>query len=76
MDNKGFAEKQTSIETPNGTFIAEKPLNPKPKRPKRVDINVLKSKLQEHQNRELKKNMIVFISFLIGIGSVGLYLSI
>ena len=42
MDNKGFAGTQNNnIETPNDVSGAEKPL-----RPNRVDINVLKSKLQ------------------------------
>ena len=27
MNNKGFAEEQINIETPNGVNIAEKPLN-------------------------------------------------
>ena len=27
MENKGFTENETNIETPNGIAIAEKPLN-------------------------------------------------
>ena len=27
MENKGFADNQTNIETPNGVNVAEKPLN-------------------------------------------------
>ena len=39
MSNKGFAEIQTDIETPNGVNVTEKPLKTKQIRPHRVDIN-------------------------------------
>ena len=42
MNNKGFAETHTNIETPNDVGVAEKPLKTLKKR---VDINILKSKL-------------------------------
>ena len=37
MNNKGFAETRTSIETPNDVDVAEKPLKTLKKR---VDINL------------------------------------
>ena len=46
MSNKGFADTETSIETPNDIGEAEKPLKNGTKSG-RVDINVLKSKLQQ-----------------------------
>ena len=45
MTTKGFTDNQTSIETPNGIGVAEKPLKSKTITSNRVDINVLKSKL-------------------------------
>ena len=39
MNNKGFAETHTSIETPNDVDVAKKPLKTLKKR---VDINILK----------------------------------
>mgnify|MGYP001184609433 CR=1 FL=1 len=54
MENKGFADDQSSIETPNDASIAEKPLKSSPIRTNRVDINVLKSKLQETEDKECK----------------------
>ena len=45
MDNKGFTDNQNNIETPNDV-IAEKPLKSEQIKSNRVDINVLKSKLQ------------------------------
>ena len=47
MENKGFAEQQTNIKTHNSFVVAEKPLKNGKNTSKRVDINILKSKLQE-----------------------------
>ena len=43
---------------------------------KRVDINILKSKLQETEAKEFRKNLFIFLSFIVGLGSIGIYLSI
>ena len=76
MDNKGFADNQNNIETPNGVVIAEKPLKSKQIRPERVDINVLKSKLQESESKEFKKNLIILSTLVLGLGILGIYLSL
>ena len=60
MENKGFADNQNSIETPNDANITEKPLKNKQISSGRVDINVLKSKLQETESKELKKTFTYF----------------
>ena len=62
MENKGFADNQNSIETPNDAVMAEKPLDSKTntKLKERVDINVLKSKLKESESKEFKKNLYIF----------------
>ena len=71
MSNKGFAEVKTNIETPNDNSLTEKPL-----KSKRVDINILKSKLQEKETKQFKKN-IYTLTFLISIlGVLGIYLSL
>tara|TARA_A100001035_G_scaffold16800_1_gene11490 strand:- start:1454 stop:1684 length:231 start_codon:yes stop_codon:yes gene_type:complete len=75
MSNKGFAEIQTDIKTPNGVNVAEKPLKTDGKRIKRVDINILKSKLQETESKEFKKNLIILSSLILGLGILGIYLS-
>ena len=72
MNNKGFAETHTSIETPNDVDVAEKPLKTLKKR---VDINILKSKLEETEAKELKKNIFVLLLLIIGVGAFGIYLS-
>lgn len=72
MDNKGFAETHNSIETPNDVDVAEKPLKTLKKR---VDINILKSKLEETEAKELKKNIFILSLLIIGVGAFGIYLS-
>ena len=76
MSSKGFADKQTNIETPNDASIAEKPLKSDPIRTNRVDINVLKSKLQETEDKEFKKNVFVLSSLVLALGILGIYLSL
>ena len=72
MNNKGFAETRTNIETPNDVDVAEKPLKTLNKR---VDINILKSKLEETEAKELKKNIFILSFLIIGVGAFGIYLS-
>ena len=72
MNNKGFAEKHADIETPNDVDVAEKPLKTSKKR---VDINILKSKLEETEAKELKKNIFILSFLIIGVGAFGIYLS-
>ena len=72
MNNKGFAETHADIETPNDVDVAEKPLKTLTKR---VDINILKSKLEETKVKELKKNIFILSLLIIGVGSFGIYLS-
>ena len=76
MENKGFADNKSNIETPNDVAVAEKPLKPKQIKPERVDINVLKSKLQETESKEFKKNLVILTSLVLGLGVLGVYLSL
>ena len=75
MENKGFADNQTNIETPSDVGITEKPLKTDLKAPNRVDINVLKSKLQETESKENKKNIFIFTSLILALGFIGIYFS-
>ena len=76
MTTKGFADNDKNIETPNDVVIAEKPLKSKTITPNRVDINVLKSKLQESESKEFKKNVYILSSLVAGLGVLGIYLSL
>ena len=70
MKNKGFTDFETEIQTPNNFSEAEKPLKT------RVDINILKSKLQETESREFKKNLIILILLFTMLGVLGINLSL
>ena len=77
MENKGFADNKTNIETPNdGVVVAEKPLKPNKISSSRVDINVLKSKLQETESKEFKKNLYILTTLVLVLGIIGVYLSL
>ena len=77
MENKGFADNKTNIETPNdGVVVAKKPLKPNQIISSRVDINVLKSKLQESEDKVFKKNLYILSTLVLGLGILGVYLSL
>ena len=76
MSIKGFTDTNTNIETPNDISIAEKPFKSERKTSNRVDINVLKSKLQETESKEFKKNLYVLSTLILGLGILGIYLSL
>ena len=76
MNTKGFAETLTSIDTPNDISIAEKPLKNEKVNQKRVDINVLKSKLKAIEDKEFKKNIYILSTLVLGLGMLGIFLSL
>ena len=76
MTTKGFADNNTKIETPNDLGVAEKPLKKESISHQRVDINVLKSKLQETESKEFKKNLVILSSLILALGILGIYLSL
>ena len=76
MNNKGFADTSVNIETPNDVTETEKPLKSQQITPNRVDINVLKSKLQETESKEFKKNLYILTTLILGLGILGIYLSL
>ena len=77
MENKGFTDNKTNIETPSdGVIVTEKPLKNGRITSNRVDINVLKSKLQETESKEFKKNIYILSSLVLGLGILGIYLSL
>tara|TARA_Y100000992_G_C20832713_1_gene290092 strand:- start:94 stop:324 length:231 start_codon:yes stop_codon:yes gene_type:complete len=76
MTFKGFTEKTNNIETPSDIDVTEKPLNTKKISSGRVDINVLKSKLEAEQSKELRKNIFIFSFCVLLLGSIGIFLSL
>tara|TARA_B100000242_G_scaffold205894_1_gene149348 strand:- start:324 stop:554 length:231 start_codon:yes stop_codon:yes gene_type:complete len=76
MTSKGFTENSNNIETPKDIKITEKPLNSNKINSGRVDINVLKSKLEAEQGKEFRKNIFIFSLCVVLLGSIGIYLSL
>ena len=76
MTFKGFTEKTNNIETPSDIDVTEKPLNTKKISSGRVDINVLKSKLEAEQSKELRKNIFIFSFCVVLLASIGIFLSL
>lgn len=70
MKNEGSTNLNTKIEIPNDFSEAGEPFK------SRVDINVLKSKLQETESREFKKNLIILILLFTMLGVLGINLSL
>ena len=75
MSEKGFESEITLEKTPNFGVTEEKPLKISKKQSKKVDINVLKARAQEIENKESRKNISIFIFFLLMLGVFGIYLS-
>ena len=76
MTNKGFADTNANIETPNDIGMTEKPLKSNQITSNRVDINVLKSKLEAKESKEFKKNVYILSTLVAGLGALGVYLSL
>ena len=76
MTSKGFTENTENIETLKDVNASEKPLNPNKISSGRVDINVLKSKLEAEQSKELKKNIFIFSLCVLLLSSIGIFLSL
>ena len=75
MSEKGFESEITLDKTPHFGVTEEKPLKISKKQSKKVDINVLKARAQEIENKESRKNISIFIFFLLILGVFGIYLS-
>ncbi len=76
MNIKGFTGNTNDIETPSDINVSEKPLNSKKISSGRVDINVLKSKLEAEQSKEFRKNIFIFSFCVLLLGSIGIFLSL
>ena len=76
MVSRGFTDNQNSIETSNNVGLVEKSSKEDYVKVSRVDTNVLKSKLQKTQNKELKKNLILISLLIFGLISLAIFLSL
>ena len=76
MSKKGLETEVTFNETLDFSNNVDKPLKSEQIQTKKVDINVLKARAQEIQDKVNRKNIFIFIFFLLILGAVGIYLSI
>tara|TARA_B100001027_G_scaffold101634_1_gene69831 strand:- start:548 stop:778 length:231 start_codon:yes stop_codon:yes gene_type:complete len=76
MNFKGFRNKSSNDDTPNDVDVSEKPINSKKISSGRVDINILRSKLEAQQGKELRKNIFIFSFCVLLLGSIGIFLSL
>ena len=76
MNQKGLEANVSLKETPNFTDAADKPLKSVKIRPSKVDINVLKARAQKVEDKENRKNIIIFFVFLLFLAAIGTYLSV
>ena len=76
MSYKGLTESNNNIDNPNNSDVSQKRLNPKKISSGRVDINILKSKLDAEQSKEFRKNIFIFLFCVFLLGIIGVYLSL
>ena len=76
MNLKGSSNNINNFETPGDSNISEKPLVSEKTKSKRVDINILRSKLENQESKEFKKNLVIFVFCIFLLGSIGVYLSL
>tara|TARA_B100000767_G_C19643297_1_gene483510 strand:- start:352 stop:570 length:219 start_codon:yes stop_codon:yes gene_type:complete len=61
-----------TVKTPEVDANNKSPLSSE----KRVDINELKSRIQDKQSKETRQNLIIFTCLLLAFSTLGIYLSI
>ena len=75
MQFKGLKKKLGDVQISADKDVSEEALPKSGQKTQRVDINVLRSKLQESENRQFKKNLIILSTLLLTLGFLGIYLS-
>ena len=76
MSSKDITGNNNNIETLSNTVESKKTSISEKNKNKRVDINILKSKLEEQQSREFKKNLTIFSLCVFLLAAIGVYLSL
>ena len=76
MTVRGFTNLSNEIENSNDFSDAEKPIKIRRSSLNRVDINILKSKLQETESKEFKKNLLILIVLFTILAILGISFSL
>ena len=76
MKFKSSSNNLNNFKTSEDGNISQKSLDSKQIKSSRVDINILRSKLEHQESKEFKKNLIIFIFCIFLLVSIGVYLSL
>ena len=75
MESKRIIEKSSTNNTLHTNGDVKKAMETEYNQPIKVDINILKARAQEIQNKESRKNIFIFISSLTFLVMLAVYLS-
>ena len=76
MKFKSSSNNLNNFKTSEDGNISQKSLDSKQIKSSRVDINILRSKLEHQESKEFKKNLFIFIFCVLLLGIIGVYLSL
>tara|TARA_B100001057_G_C22464096_1_gene800033 strand:+ start:163 stop:393 length:231 start_codon:yes stop_codon:yes gene_type:complete len=76
MREKSVSNIDNNYEVQNESSINKIDSKSEPTKTKRVDINVLKSKLQEIESKTFKRNLSIFFTLILILAFLGIYLSL
>ena len=69
-------EKSNNVKISHDNIDFEKRSISEKNKSNRVDINILRSKLEEQESREFKKNLSIFSICVLLLATLGVYLSL
>ena len=75
MQIKSLKKKLDNDQTSLNKDVSEDAFLKSELKTSRVDINVLRLKLQEIENKQFRKNIIVLSALVLTLGFLGIYLS-
>tara|TARA_B100000989_G_C19293572_1_gene365407 strand:- start:265 stop:495 length:231 start_codon:yes stop_codon:yes gene_type:complete len=76
MRTKNFLEKNKNINSPHDNIDFKKSPILEKNKSNRVDITILRSKLEEKESREFKKNLSIFSLCALLLAALGIYFSL
>ena len=75
MEIKSLKKKLDDVQTSLNKDVSEDTISKSELKTPRVDINVLRLKLQEIESKQFKKNIIILSTLVLTLGFLGIYLS-
>ena len=75
MEIKSLKKKLDDVQTSLNKDVSEDTISKSEPKTPRVDINVLRLKLQETESKQFRKNIIILSTLVLTLGFLGIYLS-